>query len=967
MFKDFKDLVIKTVTHRLFILLMLFTVLFMVLFSKIFHLQIIEGQSHLDKFEYRNLKELEINNARGNIYDRKGKLLAYNKLAFNVTYDSTSAPNAYAAMAKKINTNEKETVKINRVMNQSILELVQLLERNGDTISVDFPISMISSNNYQFNTSSQTQQNHFRREVFQIDHKLEKEKYSEIQKQQMQASAKDIIDYLRTGKGSAKEDFKKYDISPDYSDADAFEIVRIRYSIDKNRFTQFNAITIAMDISNESVAQISENRDQFPGFDVAQDSLRVYNYSKYFAHIIGYTGIVSNEDLETLNADKAEKDPSRYKTNSVVGKLGLEKIMESELRGKKGSRSIFVDNLGKPLEEVSATAPIAGNDLYLTIDSEYQKYAYDTLERRLAGILLGRLNQSSADKNPLYITDIYFALLNNNMVDITKFNRGNATPNEKNIYNKMLSKQENTLADIKSTLKTSETPINKLDDEHKEYMSLVYDILNNNNVLLTSNIDSSDSVVKARKAGTISLSAFLRYAIEKSWIDLSVLSISSDFYDLDTVLSELIDYILLELKQNPDFEKLQYKYLIEKSIITGSEVCQLLYDQNVFNKNKDEDYQKLSTGNYSARSFIQAKIKKLEITPADLALDPCSGTVVMTDPDSGKVLAMVSYPSYDNNKLANSVDNEYFAKLQIDNASPQLFRATQSASAPGSTFKPISAIAGLESGTIDTSTIFKCLGVFTEFADNNPKCWKLSGHGNLNVMQAIGHSCNVFFYNTAFNFGTNQEGLNMLAKYASLFGLNETSGLILANEKEPHISTQDAVRSAIGQGNNNFTPSQLAKYVNTIANKGKNYDLGILDNIKNPDGKTIRTFQPELKQELSFKDSTWDAVFNGMRMVINGPDSTVKQFFNNDKLQVAGKTGTAQEDKKRPNHGLFISFAPFTNPEITITTVIPNGVSSANAALVSSDIYKYYFKLEDTTKDGENKVEIITNNNLPAD
>lgn len=959
-------MVIKTVTHRLFILFMIFVVLFVVLYSKIFHLQIIEGQSHLDKFEYRSLRELEVNNARGNIYDRNGKLLAYNKLAFNVTYDSSSAPNAYAAMAKKLDSTEKESVKVNQVMNQSILELVQLLEENGDTISVDFPIIMTASNSFEFSSSSETQKNRFKREVYRIDPKKDKEKYSDIEKQQMKSNAKDIIDYLRTGKGSEKADFKKYNISPEYSDADAFEIVKIRYSIDENRYTQFNAITVAMDISDKSVAWISENGERFPGFNVTHDSLRVYNYSKYFAHIIGYTGIVSTDDLESLNADKTDKDPSRYKSNSVVGKLGLEKKMEADLRGKKGSRSVFVDNLGRPLEEVSATAPVAGNDLYLTMDSKLQKYAYDTLERRLAGILLGRLNQSSADKNPLHITDIYFALLNNNKVDITKFNRSNASKNEQNIYNKMLSKQSNTLVGVKANLTSSEKPINKLDDEYKEYMSLVYDILNNNNVLLTSNIDSLDSVVKARKAGTISLSAFLRYSIEKSWVDLSVLNISNDFYDIDTVLSELIDYILEELKQNASFEKLQYKYLIEKGIVSGNEVCQLLYDQKVFNKKKDEDYQKLNNGFYSARSFIQAKINKLEITPADLALDPCSGTVVVTDPNTGKVLAMVSYPSYDNNKLANSVDNEYFEKLQIDNSSPQMFRATQSASAPGSTFKPISAIAGLEEETITPSSIVRCIGVFTEIA-HGPNCWKLSGHGNQNVTQAIGHSCNIFFYNTAYNFGTNQIGLNVLSKYATLFGLNQTSGLGLADEKEPHISTQDAVRSAIGQGNNNFTPSQIAKYVNTIANKGKNYDLGLLDTIKNPAGKTIKNFQPKLTQELSFKDSTWDVVFNGMRMVVDGPDSTIKHFFNDDKLQVAGKTGTAQEDKKRPNHGLFISFAPYTNPEIAITTVIPNGISSANAALVSSDIYKYYFKVGDATKDGKDKVEIITNNNLPAD
>ena len=162
---------------------------------------------------------------------------------------------------------------------------------------------------------------------------------------------------------------------------------------------------------------------------------------------------------------------------------------------------------------------------------------------------------------------------------------------------------------------------------------------------------------------------------------------------------------------------------------------------------------------------MKNRIDNLDITPGQLALDPCNASVVITDVNSGDVLAMVSYPGYDNNKMANSVDAQYFAKLNADKANPQYNYATQSAMAPGSTFKIVSATAGLMEGVIDLNDNVNCIGTFTEIVPS-PRCWRRVGHGVENVTTAIRDSCNYFFYEVG-----NRMGIESIEEYSKYFGL----------------------------------------------------------------------------------------------------------------------------------------------------------------------------------------------------
>ncbi|MEG1459266.1 MAG: penicillin-binding transpeptidase domain-containing protein, partial [Acetivibrio sp.] len=308
-----------------------------------------------------------------------------------------------------------------------------------------------------------------------------------------------------------------------------------------------------------------------------------------------------------------------------------------------------------------------------------------------------------------------------------------------------------------------------------------------------------------------------------------------------------------------------------------------------------------------------------------------------------------SYPSYDNNKLANQIDSDYYSYLEQSSASPMINRPLQQKTAPGSTYKMVTSVAALEEGVVGERETVLDKVVYEKITDG-PKCWSNRSHGNIDITDAIQVSCNYFFYEMGYRLSqvgdtyNSNVGLKKLKKYASMFGLDAKSGIELY-EYDPNISEKDSIRSAIGQGTNNYTPAQINRYITTVANKGTCYNLTVVDKIKDLKGKTILDNKASIYNEVHIKDSTWSLVQEGMYKVLNGPNSSISSLFKNLGVTVAGKTGTAQESKSRPNHALFVSFGPYEEPEICVTVVIPNGYSSGNAADVGRNIYKDYFKL----------------------
>lgn len=924
--KEFFEYILSILKSRLFVLGIIVVLLFSVLMIRIFNVQIVNGEYYLENYIQMAEREVLTSGTRGIIYDRNGEVLAYNKLAYAIEIEDDIS-----------DSTENKDKKLNEI----ISETINIITSNGDILINDFPIILNTNNEFEFSVSSDNERLRFLRDIYG------KKSISELdtKKETLSTStADDVMKYL-CGE-------KMFDISDEYDKAEQIKIAMVRYNLSLNRFQKYISTKIASNVSEETVAAIYEAQAELKGVTVSEETVRVYNDSVYFAHILGYTGTISEDQLAELNSDGGS-----YISSDVVGKSGIEKEMESYLQGTKGKSTIFVDNTGRILENVSKTDAKAGNDVYLTLDAKLQKAGYTILEQKLAGILYSKIVNYDVTPSedmktiPIPVKDVYYQIINNNVVDLNKFGLESASDNEKNIYAKFAAKQSGVINWVYSEL-TTDTPeaLSALPEENNTYLSYIYTKLADTEGIINKKaIDSEDETYQKWTNETISLREFLLYAISKNWINTSKIFDSSEvkYSDTDEIYNKLVEHIYNSLPTDTGFSKKIYYYLIYSGSISGNQVCMLLYDQNVLEYD-EAAYTALRSGS-SAFEFIREQIKQIKITPAQLALDPCSGSLVVTDTNSGDVLALVTYPSYDNNKLSGSVDAVYWKQLNSDLSLPLYNRATQTRTAPGSTFKMLSAITGLEEGYLTPGRTITDLGEFKKITPS-PKCWRYPGnHGSINVSQALEYSCNYFFYEVGYELSIDEHGgfssdlgLSKLKKYGAQLGLTTKSGVEI-EENEPLFSTDNSVRSAIGQGSNSFANIQLARYVNTVANSGHNYQLTLLNKVIDTDGNLIKQYEPTLTNTTNFSQSTWDAVHYGMRLVITG--GTAKATFNGFQINVAGKSGTAQENKLRSNHSVFVAYAPYENPEIALSVLIPNGESSGYTAEVVRDTIKYYYGL----------------------
>ena len=729
----------------------------------------------------------------------------------------------------------------------------------------------------------------------------------------------------------------------------------IRYAMNLTSFRKYIGTTVATNVSEKTVAVIMENADELPGVSIVEDTVRRYVDSKYFAHILGYTGKISSDQLTQLNEEVVASGGKEdtYTLNDVVGKSGIEAYMETTLQGTKGSEKVIVDNTGKVITILERNEAVAGNSVKLSIDKDLTIAVYNIIEQRLAGILSEKIdnvkeyhmseNANSSDiRIPIY--DVYFAVINNNIVDIKHFSSDEAGDTEKEVYNSYMNYKQRVYDTLTRELTEDFTPYNQLSKEYQVYQSNIVTLLNNNGIIMTELVDKDDPTQNAwAKEEVISLGEYLKYCISQNWIDVSKLELNTKYSDSSEVYDKLLEETINIIDKNSEFQKRFYKYMLLNDVISGDQICKLLCEQNAV-EIPLEDEEALYSGRISTYTFMKNRIENLDITPAQLALDPCNAAVVITDVNTGEVLAMVSYPGYDNNKMANSIDAEYYAALNADKSKPQYNYATQSKAAPGSTFKIVSSTAGLMEGVIDLGTEINCVGTYSAITPS-PKCWKVYGHGNENVTTAIRDSCNYYFYDVGYRLSSQngvydeQAGLDTLAKYADWYGLTEKSGVEIA-EETPEISDTDPVRSAIGQGSNSYTAVGLARYITTVANSGTCYNLTLLDSVVDAEGNTLVDYAPNIRNHVEMPAAYWNAFHLGMRQVVEN-----KSYFSDLAVNVAGKTGTAEQTRSRPNHALFVCYAPYEQPEIAIATRIIFGYSSDYAAQLTKDIIKYHYGL----------------------
>lgn len=429
-----------------------------------------------------------------------------------------------------------------------------------------------------------------------------------------------------------------------------------------------------------------------------------------------------------------------------------------------------------------------------------------------------------------------------------------------------------------------------------------------------------------------------------------------DTYGINDIIGKVgIQYVFEEYLRGKDGIKqldmsvdgtITDEYITQEAV-AGSDVI-LTIDANLqaaTEKALANNIKKIASGGFSKRSDAKA------------------GAAVVMNVKTGEILAMASYPDYEPELFVNGISQK---KLDEYNKGDNIFnRAISGVYAPGSTFKMITAIAGLETGVITPTEKINDIGVYKKA--HEPACWIWNSygmsHGWLNVTEAITHSCNYFFYEVGY-----RATIDNIAKYAKYYGLGEKTNVELPMEEKGIVATRDKAKergdewqigetlsAAIGQSYNSYTPIQMAKYISMLANGGEPIDVTIVKSINDVNGNQVSKeditkfvnaklgLTKEKKENLNIKKENIDAILKGMKGVTSEEGGTAYSTFANFNIELGGKTGSAQTDVQGKINGWFVGFAPYEEPEIAVVVLVENAGSGSYTAEVARDILQEYF------------------------
>ena len=667
---------------------------------------------------------------------------------------------------------------------------------------------------------------------------------------------------------------RQFGIDIELSNEDARRIMNFRSMIFQQRFFGFSAtyeptpITFAHNISQETIAAILEQPHFFTGLFIDTETSRHYPGGQYMSHMIGYLRQILPEQLETHGH-------LGYTAEDLFGRAGLERSMELALRGTPGLEVFQVDAagrmIGSPIRQVD---PIPGDRVFLTIDLELQMAAFYALEDALSRALIGRLNLNHSREPAVTVEEVLINFVNAHNLDIR-------------------------------------------------------------------------AVMEA---------------------------------EVDNLAFPLREYVLEHFPEattnaNNMENRLQIQAVITEGVtsrqITAAQILLTLIGTGQITDPDGSVEERLITRPGQARDVLIEKINERELTPQLLNTQPVTGSIVLTCVNTGAVLAAATYPSYDNNRLANNFDNDYWFRINtLDPTHPMINRPFRETRAPGSTFKMITAVAALENGAITTNTRITDRVAFPSQGQHHVRCWHTGGgHGSINVAQAIAVSCNYFFADIAFRLGNGSsvavyEGITTLNRYMEMFGLNDPTGVEIGEHPMDFVArgfegntmaspefkrlrylqfnpfapasaldwrAVDTSQVSIGQGINNYTPAQMVRTMATIATRGTNYNLFLVSHREDAGGNVVsRTIPTVLPHQIEVSDTTWDAVIEGMRLVTQpGAGGTALDAFRNFPIDVAGKTGTAEEVGTVFSHSSFGAFAPIDDPLIAVYVNVPQGSTQA--------------------------------------
>ena len=906
--------------NRLFVLLAAAAVIFMILVGRLFFMQIVNGEEADASLTSSVTREVTIPAARGNIYDRYGRPLAVNEAAFSVEIDDSitvdyedadaEAVSLYKKLIKNgyvvgddlpitkdapyeftISSDELEEWKTNigltkKQMNYTAEETLNYLyERFGITDAdmteeekralVSLGIN-INDKNIMITNLIMTIETNGGEIVDELPISQEQPYYFLLEDEDEILSWKSSVSMSEEELDYDAEESMRYlielfGIPENISPSMQRKVAAVRYSLYLQRYKKYQPVTVAREINDEVIAAVEENLDKFPGVSVETESMRVYEDGEIFSNIIGYIRQISDTELQ-------EYSEYGYTSGDIVGKTGIEKVMELELNGQDGKMLVEVDNMGRKISTLETEAPVSGDDVFLTIDKELQISAYNYLKDALADAIITRLTSELEKDVPVTLKQLFTSMIDSNNISVTEVMKA------EDGYQKVL----------KDIILAHDPDIDVTDSEDKTEAKQV----------LTNAVDN----------GTISYTTLI--------------------------------YVM-----------------IEQGVITA-----------------DDNYKaRIASGELTPFNVIIEKLESGDLEPAETGLEPCTGSVVVSDVNSGEVLALVTYPSYDNNELVNTFNNEYYNKLLEDPTTPLVNRPLMQKKAPGSTLKMITAIAGLETGVIIPDTQIRDKGVFKDAGTPYANCliYSLNGstHGYVDVSHALEVSCNYFFYEVGYQLGNDTEnprslkGITILDEYYDAFGLNSPTGVEIGESapsmaspsyKEEVIKWQnpeatssqtawtsgDTIRAAIGQSVNSFSAASMNKYVATLANGGTRYKMHLLDKVKSSDGTVTEEVEETVENVLEIAPENLEAVYEGMLLVTQGSKGTLRTVFKDFPIDVAAKSGTAEENKNLSSHVWFVGFAPYDDPQIAVTVMIPFGdVTGSPAAVVARNVIGEYMGL----------------------
>lgn len=905
--------------NRLFVLLVIAAAIFAVLVCRLFYMQIVNGEEASAGITSSVTREVSMPAARGNIYDRYGRPLAVNEAAFSIEIDDSIA----------VDYEDK---------NEQVVKLYEKMKENGYTVTDNLPISRDTEPKFtisgdeleEWKTDIGLDKKQMRYDAartleylydsYGLDGTVDENKKREIVSLGINISDKNImimnlIMTIESNGGEIVDELPvsedrpytfiienekeiqrwKKDVSMDgeeldYTAEESMEylidlfgipqnmspamqrkLAAVRYSLYLQRFKKYQPVTVAREINDKIIAEVKENLDIFPGVSVETESMRKYEEGDKFSNILGYIRQISDEELK-------EYEQYGYDSGDIVGKTGIEKVMELELNGKDGKMLVEVDNMGRKISTLETEAPVSGNDVFLTIDKDLQIAAYNYLEDALAEAIITRLTSELEKDVPVTLKQLFTSMIESGSISVSS----------------IMKAEEGYQLTLKNLILSYNKDIDISDSEQKTAVKQV--------------------LTKAVEDGTLSYTTMI--------------------------------FVMLE-----------------QGIITA-----------------DDNYRaRIVSGELSPLEIIIDKLRTGDLAPAETNLNPCSGSVVVSDVNSGKTLALVTYPSYDNNELVNTFNNEYYNKLLEDPSTPLVNRPLMQKKAPGSTLKMVTAVAALETGIITPEQTIKDEGLFTKAGTPYARCmiYSLSGstHGYVNVSHALEVSCNYFFYDVSYMLGgekddpTSLKGITILDEYYDAFGLNSPTGMEIgenppsmaspsykeeimkwqnpeATPSQTRWTSGDTIRAAIGQSVNSFSAASMNKYIATLANGGTRYKMHLIDKVKSADGSVTQQTEEIVENIMEIDQANLDAVYEGMRLVTQGSKGTLRNVFKDFPIDVAAKSGTAEENKNNSSHSWFVGFAPYDNPQIAVTVMIPFGdVSGSPAAVTARNIIGEYMGL----------------------